>query len=740
MKDEFQKLHPSVQKWVYKQGWPDLREIQKKALDPILSGDRDVLISASTAAGKTEAFFLPACSKIADIQNGFGILYISPLKALINDQFRRLESLGEELKLSITPWHGDSSQGRKNSVKKNPSGILLITPESLESLLIREASWLKSAFINIKYIAIDEFHAFIGTERGQHLLSLLNRIDHLLGKYESPIPRVALSATLGELETVPLALRANQKLPCEIITITKSSATMQVQVKGYINPSQNNSENLKNAGTQICQDIYKFCRGGSHLVFANSRQRTESIAASLSELCRQNRVPNEFFPHHGSLAKELREDLEHRLQKESLPTTAVCTMTLELGIDIGKVNSVIQVTSPHSVASLRQRMGRSGRRNEPAVLRMLIEEEELTKDSHIVDMLRLELIQSLAMIRLLISSKWFEPADTSQFHFSTLLHQILALIAQWGGVRADQIYTLLCKSGPFHKVSIDQFKLLLTSMGKNELITQLRSGELTLGIRGEQIVNHYSFYAVFKTPEEYRIISGLKTLGTLPVTTVILKDQYIIFAGKRWKVLDVEPEKKVIRVIAAKGGRPPSFGGDGLAVHDIVRKEMFDILKGNDYRITVGEHKVDFIDRTAKLLFDESISVFNDVNLANQSIIEIGNKVYIFTWLGDKITDTLKVIFIMNNFSVTSLYGIIEIEQIDKASVVSYLRSLLVYGIPKEEELATYIQDKEIEKFDEYLGEDLLNQGYGRRSFDSENTFSFINNLLNLQNELPPLS
>jgi ATP-dependent Lhr-like helicase len=167
---------------------------------------------------------------------------------------------------------------------------------------------------------------------------------------------------------------------------------------------------------------------------------------------------------------------------------------------------------------------------------------------------------------------------------------------------------------------------------------------------------------------------------------------------------------------------------------------MFDILKGNDYRITVGEHKVDFIDRTAKLLFDESISVFNDVNLANQSIIEIGNKVYIFTWLGDKITDTLKVIFIMNNFSVTSLYGIIEIEQIDKASVVSYLRSLLVYGIPKEEELATYIQDKEIEKFDEYLGEDLLNQGYGRRSFDSENTFSFINNLLNLQNELPPLS
>ncbi|WP_109441761.1 DEAD/DEAH box helicase [Acinetobacter haemolyticus] len=730
MKDEFQTLHPSVQRWVYKQGWPDLREIQKKALNPILSGDRDVLISASTAAGKTEAFFLPACSKIANLEAGFGILYISPLKALINDQFRRLESLGEELKIPITPWHGDSLQSRKNNAKKNPLGILLITPESLESLLIRESGWLKTAFSNIKYIAIDEFHAFIGTDRGQHLLSLLNRIDHLLGQYAPPIPRIALSATLGELETVPLALRPNQKLPCEIITTTKNSATMQVQVKGYINPFQNKSDHLNNAEAQIFQDIYKFCRGGSHLVFANSRQRTESIANALGELCRQNRVPNEFFPHHGSLAKELREELEHRLQKKSLPTTAVCTMTLELGIDIGKVNSVIQVTSPHSVASLRQRMGRSGRRSEPAILRMLIKEEELTKNSHIVDMLRLELIQSLAMIRLLIASKWFEPADTSQFHFSTLLHQILAIIAQWGGVRPDQIYTLLCKTGPFNKVSIIQFKILLTCMGENDLIVQLKSGELTLGLRGEQIVNHYSFYAVFKTPEEYRIISGSKTLGTLPITTVVLKDQHIIFAGKRWKILDVESDKKVIRVIAAKGGLPPSFGGEGLSVHSIVRQEMFEILKNNDYRITVGAHKVDFIDRTAKLLFDESIAAFNGSNLANQSIIEVGQKVYIFTWLGDKITDTLKVIFVMNNFLVTAISGVIEIEQTTKKAVIEYLKAVLTRGIPTEQELAVYIQDKVIEKFDEYLNEELLNQGYGIRMFDSKNTFSYIHKLL----------
>ena len=221
MIEAYKELDIRVQKWIFKQGWPNLREIQSKAVKPILAGDRDVLISASTAAGKTEAFFLPACTMIADQENGFGILYISPLKALINDQYRRLEELSDMLEMQVTPWHGDSLQSKKKKAKKDPSGILLITPESLESLLIREAGWVKQAFSGLKYICIDEFHAFIGTERGQHLLSLLNRLEHLLDRYNNPIPRVALSATLGDLESVPLSLRPNKSLPCKIITSSK---------------------------------------------------------------------------------------------------------------------------------------------------------------------------------------------------------------------------------------------------------------------------------------------------------------------------------------------------------------------------------------------------------------------------------------------------------------------------------------------------------------------------------------
>ena len=389
MRDAHLQLDYQIQRWIFNQGWNGLREVQAKAIAPILSGKTDVLISAATAAGKTEAFFLPACSALVKSDNsqniglyekegqgnGVGILYISPLKALINDQYRRLESLAELLDMQVTPWHGDSPQSKKNKQKKSPSGIILITPESLESLLIRDAGWVKQAFSSLKYIVIDEFHAFLGSERGQHLLSLLTRLEHVTERLNSPIPRVALSATLGDLKSVPQSLRPNQSLSCVIIKDDEAKASIKVQVKGYIEPSQlapesgskknsiasSDSQNIGiqypyTAETQVCSDLYRLCRGGSHLIFANSRRRTEMIATELSDLCDYNIVPNEFFPHHGSLSKELRESLETRLQKEALPTTAVCTMTLELGIDIGKVDTVVQVTAPHSVASLRQRL------------------------------------------------------------------------------------------------------------------------------------------------------------------------------------------------------------------------------------------------------------------------------------------------------------------------------------------------------------------------------------------------
>lgn len=721
MIEEYQKLDKRVQKWLFNQGWPDLREIQKQAIAPIQAGDRDVLISASTAAGKTEAFFLPACSEIAEEKSGFGILYISPLKALINDQYRRLETLCEMLDMQVTPWHGDSLQSKKKKARNNPSGILLITPESLESLLVREPGWVKQSFISLKYIVIDEFHVFIGTERGQQLLSLLTRLEHITNRISNPIPRVALSATLGELEKVPLSLRPNKSLPCETITNSQHRSTFKVQVKGYLEPvDMIEDTTCISAEQQICQEIYKLCRGGSHLVFANSRRLTESIAAQLSDLCDQQVVPNEFFPHHGSLAKEIREDLEARLQKETLPTTAICTMTLELGIDIGKVSSVIQVTAPHSVSSLRQRLGRSGRRNSPPILRMLITEKKLNDISNIIDDLRLELIQSLAMVRLLIVDNWFEPADTRQMHLSTFLHQILAVIAQWGSTRTEQLYSLLCEQGSFKEITVQHFKQLLLHMGAVQLIQQLNSGELVLGVEGERLTNAYTFYAVFKTPEEFRIVAGSKTLGMLSADFLIIKNQHIVFGGRRWKVTDIDDDKKVIYVTSAKGGQPP-FHGKGMSIHDRVRQEMLSIYSTSDYRIEVGNQKIDFMDNTGRQLFQEGVYSFKKSNLEEHPIYQSGKHCYIFSWMGDKVVNTLTILLSRSGLKCSNFNGVIEVQNTNVANIKKCLLDIVKDELPDETELARRIplQQKLIEKYDKYLPEDLLTEGYGRKAFNS---------------------
>lgn len=729
MSSAYDSLDPRVRRWVYKQGWSALRPLQESAIPAVLARDRDVLISASTAAGKTEAFFLPACSAIAGITNGFGIVYISPLKALINDQYRRLESLGEALDMPVTPWHGDVPQSIKKKIRTNPSGILLITPESLESLLINSPGWLKQAFSPVAYIVIDEFHAFIGSERGMQLLSLLNRIDHVLGRHANPVPRVALSATLGELDKVPELLRPDKRLSCETVTDNNSSSTLQVQVKGYLEPvTKKGEEPQRSAEEQVCADIFRLCRGDSHLVFANSRKRTESIAATLSDMCEENVVPNEFFPHHGSLSRELRETLEARLQQGNLPTTAICTMTLELGIDIGKVQSVIQVTPPHSVSSLRQRMGRSGRRDSPSVLRMLISEQELTATSSIVDHLRLQLVQSMAMIRLMISKRWFEPADTRQMHYSTLLHQILAITAQWGGVRADQLWTQLCQTGPFRNIDVNDFKSLLKYMGAKSLLTQLASGEMVIGAEGEKLTNHYTFYAVFNTPEEFRIVTGNRTLGTVPVDSPLLPDQHIIFGGRRWKVTQIEVEKKVIYVEATKGGQPPQFSGGGMSVHDVVRQEMLAIYKENDYRIAIGSKRVDYADATARSLFAEGCNNFKRYNLQNSHFISDGQRSYVLPWMGDKVVNTITALLMRSSFKASSFAGVIEIEHASLSSVQHALKEMQLSGLPSASELAANVPEKYLDKYDDYLPESLLTKGYGAKAYDIEGTQIWLQN------------
>ncbi len=728
----YNQLHSAVQRWIYQQGWPDLRDVQKQAISPILAADTDLIISAATAAGKTEAAFIPACSAIAEQNNGFGVLCLSPLKALINDQFHRLESLFDSIGQPLTPWHGDSSAAKKKQAKRQPAGGLLITPEALEAMFMLRASsgWMNAAFTGLHCIIIDEYHTFIGTERGHHLQSLLHRLEHLLQRQHRPIPRIALSATLGDLIQAKLYLRPAQDFACKVLEGTENNAEIKIQQRGYINPARvqisktSEAEQTTSLPTDsITTHLYQQLRGQTHLVFANSRSKTEQYALGLSKQCEQAGVPNEFFPHHGSLDKHYRAELEARLQQGNLPTTAVCTTTLEMGIDVGKVTSVAQINPAPSVASLRQRLGRSGRRNAAAILRVYIEEDQSADSFDPANDLRLQNLQSLAMLHLLIAEKWYEPPEMQQTHFSTLIHQILATIAQWGAVQPQQLWQLLCKTGPFNRVTPDQFKTLLRHLGARQWITQPASGELILDVKGEKLTSHYTFYPAFHAPEEYRLVHVGKNLGTLPLVMASRPEQCLVFAGKRWKVTEINEQKKVIYVVPAHSGEPAFAGGGYGGVHDKVRQTMYDYYCRGDHHLSAPDGtRLNLLNKTAGQLFQEGLRCFRDLRLQQRALIRIGKSVYLIPWMGDKLVQTLTALLEHGGYTASHRDGVIEVQQTssEQKDIVDFLQVLLKDMAPTGIQLAQKIpaERKQAEKYDHLLPEELLDIGYAAKQFD----------------------
>ncbi|MCZ7555987.1 MAG: DEAD/DEAH box helicase [Bacteroidia bacterium] len=716
----FEVLHKGVQRWIWEQQWTSLRDIQERAIEPILRADRDVIISAATASGKTEAAFLPACSHVATAPPaGIAILYISPLKALINDQYRRLRRLCEILDLPLTAWHGDVLRSVKEKQRKKPGGIILITPESLEALLLHHAIWCGQAFRELKYVIIDEFHAFLGSERGMQLQSLLHRVEFLFGR---SIPRIALSATLSDLQHVAHFLRPQRgSVPCEIITSSAFRSDVKVQLRGYIQ-RPDDDEAQRGACGSLTNDLYRLLRGSSHLIFANSRARTEELAASLSDLCERDGVPNEFFPHHGNLSKELREQVEARLLAARLPTSAVCTMTLELGIDIGSVDSIAQISAAHSVAGMRQRLGRSGRRGDAAVLRLFIEEEEITARTHLIDRLRLQTVQSIAMVQLLLR-KWCEPTPARQYHLSTLVQQTVSVIGQYGGVCARQLWSLLCESGPFSLVDSAVYAELLRCLGASDILTQTHDGLLVLGARGEKLVDHFSFYCAFNTPDEYRLEYHGKTLGTIPYDRPLLPGQLIIFGGQRWETLSIDAEKKIITLRPATGGRPPKFSGAGPMLHDVIRAEMKRVYEERLFP--------PYLNAAARDNLTEGFACYHSLGLGVTDVLQLGNTLHILSWRGDRVVNTITVLLRRAGLIADTFGGIIEIASCTPMSLRDAITQIMQNALPSPEELGASVADTYVDKHDSLLPKHLREASYGRRYFDVDGAVEWMKGVLN---------
>lgn len=728
----FSLLDEKVRRWVWKQGWTELREAQETAIPPILAGNKDVIIAAATASGKTEAAFLPICSRLlGEEYQDASVLYLSPLKALINDQFSRMEQLCEQLDIPVHPWHGDISASKKSKFLKKPTGILLITPESLESLFVNHGHAIPQIFGQLSYSVVDELHSFLGTERGQQLQSLLHRLEFALRR---KVPRIGLSATIGDMQLAADFLRPGFGSDVEMIVSNTMGQELKLLLKGYLKtapsmvPEDDNADkkpvdedNTDGSNLAIKEALYKTLRGTSNLIFANARNRVELFADLLRRTCEEQRVPNEFWPHHGSLSKELREDAEAAIKDKSRPVSIVCTSTLEMGIDIGSVTSIAQISVPPSVASMRQRLGRSGRRGDPAVLRIYIQEEELNERTPPSDALRAGLVQTIAMVRLLIL-KWYEPPPAGGLHLSTLVQQVLSLIAQYGGATAAQAYNVLCKNGPFASVGQEMFIEVLRSIGSHRLIAQASDGLLLHGQTGEKIVNHYSFYTAFVTPEEYRLVSGERTLGTLPIDRPVSKDSFLIFGGRRWLVLDADSQKKIIELKPAKGGKPPTFGGESGWVHDRIRQEMLEVYKGSDVPV--------FLDAKGRELLQEARENFNRYQLNKKFILSQGSTTYLFCWMGDRVMDTIAALIRAKGLKAANEGIAIAVFNALPDQLKDYLASLVKEGLPDSLELAKSVANKACEKYDLFLTDDLLSADYAASKLDGEGALNTMRTII----------
>ena len=629
--EAFDRLAPPLQRWLWEQGWSGLRAAQAEALAPILEGQQDVVIAAATASGKTEAAFLPLLTRLWQGDGQGVVLYVAPMKALINDQRERLSLICERLELPVYPWHGDIGEAPRKRFVAAPRGVVLITPESLESLLFRKGAELRYLFGRLEAIVVDELHAFIGNERGRQLQSLLHRLEAALGRR---VQRVGLSATLGDMGLAADFLRPDEGENIRLIVSTALPKALRLVLKAIPQSAVDDEGGCEGAAhSMIAAALFNNLRTANYLIFPNTTGRVEFYADALRRHCEAAHVPVTFFPHHGRLNKSERESAEFALKRGHLPVSAICTSTLEMGVDIGSIRGIVQIGAPETVASLCQRIGRAGRREgEMAELWQYCVTADPAGYADCVDGLHEDLLQAIAVIRLFLA-RWYELPAANALHYSTLVQQILSLIGERCGVTAAETYRLLCLSGPFRGVGETDFVELLRALAANGLLMQDANRVLLHGALGEKRVNHFTFFAAFQDTREYRLRHAGKELGTLPLKRIHGIGDALIFAGRRWRIIDIDHDKLRVELVGASAGKLPKMGGSGMPVHDRIREEMRAVLAETE--------NPEWLDAKACEVLAEARRHYAALRLCKETLIMEGRTAYLFPWRGDATQDAL---------------------------------------------------------------------------------------------------
>ncbi len=706
----FDLLSEPIRKFIRDKGWEQLRPIQIAAIAKILTSDDNFILASRTASGKTEAAFLPILSKVNFNDSGVQVLYISPLIALINDQFYRIEELCKNFDITVTKWHGEANKTLKERLIKRPNGIVLITPESLEAMFVNKPYNVKLLFSNLRYVVIDEIHSFIGTDRGIQLKSILSRLQKINSKSFSV---VGLSATIGDYD------EAKKFTGDELKTKVLLDRTAK-EINALFRYFKNKNEELP---LELLKDLYIETKENKVLIFPNSRGRAEEVAVKLRKISDRVKGHPNYFSHHSSVDREVREYVEYFAKNNNRQNFCIsCTSTLELGIDIGTVDEVVQIDATHSIASLIQRVGRSGRKDGES------------SNLYLYATNKWSLLQSIACW-LLYKEGFIEPPQKNEKPYDILVHQGLSITKGHSGISLTELINQLKENAAFKQIELTEIEEILRHLIEIDFLEKLQH-EVIIGVEGEKVVNSRDFYSVFKTEENFKVMSAGNKIGEIPFSPQIIEDENILLSAKIWKIKFVDHKAKKIEVIPTKVGKKPMFFGGGATIHQRIREKMFEVL--------YTETDYDFLDQPSCdeiEILRKDFSVFNIKDLlSDRPLLTREKNIQLFTFTGTRINRTIQLLLniagIKNTFDdSSSSFDIEELKQ-DLLSKWSYLLFPLT---DIDTHISTLMQTNpsllDFSKWGEYLPDNYKIKLVKDRYFDIEQTAQLLRTMKLIVNE-----
>ena len=728
----FERYAPFIQDYIYRSGWQSLRAVQNAAGDAIFNTEENVLLTASTASGKTEAAFFPILTLLDETPSQtVGVLYIAPLKALINDQFGRLSELCEEKGIAVTRWHGDAAQSRKRKLLKKPSGILQITPESLESLLINKHMEIPSLFGDLRFIVIDEIHSLLRADRGLQTFCLIERLCKLAG---CDPRRIGLSATIGNPELAGQFLAAGSGRGTVIPKFDGGKEVWRLSMEHFYNsppqadegklippdlpPVEEATDTAPKAADPGIGYIFEHTRGKKCLVFTNSREECEAVCQQLRQYCEVNHEADRFLIHHGNLSASYRESAEEEMKDDDSMMSVCATATLELGIDVGRLERAFQIDAPFTVSGFLQRMGRTGRRGDPSEMWFVMREDHQEARAMLPDSIPWYLIQGIALVQLYIEERFVEPPRLDRLPYSLLYHQTMSTLASHGemtpGELASRVLTLSC----FQRITQEDYRLLLRHLLEIDHINRTENGGLILGLAGERIVNNYKFYAVFQENVEYTVRAGSEQLGTI-VKPPPVGDK-IAIAGRVWVVEDVDHKRRELFCTMVKGNIPAYFGDVAGDIHTHILERM--------YRVLCEDRQYPYLMPHAVCRLADARETFQKSHMADRPLVHLGGRMWaLFPWMGTYTFLALERFLKLRCGQRLGLKGLQSSRPyyMQFTMQVSEAEFYEIVSLEAEKEIdpLELVYEKEVpvfEKYDEYVPEELVRKGFACGVLDME--------------------